>query len=155
MSFDESLFEGNIGEYVVLNYFTHLPTVKDVVDVRDDKFFQSCDVDFLVMNIDRQLTWVEIKTDFQAHKTGNFVYECTTSGNIGCFEKTKAQVIAYYVPHSGNLYLLNVQALRNYVRHNNLKVVRMGDNATGYLLDIGDLERTDVILYKTNVNKIL
>lgn len=150
MGFSASLEEGNIGEFVVWNLLSKLNTVKNVIDVRDDKYFQSVDVDFLVEDTDRQFTWLEVKTDFKAHETGNFVYESTTSGNIGCFEKTKASFIAYYVAESGNVYILSVKALRNYVESHELRTISMGDNATGYLLDIGELDRTKVIkqMYK-------
>lgn len=152
MNFADSLSMASIGEYAVWNYFNQLLTIKEIFDVRDDKKFQEMDVDFLVMDVKRQVTWVEVKTDYHSQDTGNFVYETSTSGNIGCFEKTKADVIAYYVPKSRNLYLLTVSALRTYVRTHELKKIRMGDNAEGYLLDIGDLERTNVIWYRTEVN---
>lgn len=151
MGFAESLAMASIGEFAVWNYFNSLKTVKEILDVRDDKRFQQMDVDFLLLDVNRQVSWIEVKTDFRADKTGNFVYETSTSGNIGCFEKTRADVIAYYVPSSNNLYLLNVSALRNYVRTHELKTVKMGDNATGYLLDIGDLERTNVISSRVEV----
>lgn len=153
MGFAESLSVASVGEFVVWDYFSHHKGIKEILDVRDDKKFQQYDVDFLIMDSNRQVAWVEVKTDFKAHETGNFVYEISTSGNIGCFEKTLADVIAYYVPSSGNLYLLDVKALREYTKTRTLREVRMGDNAKGYLLDIGDLERTKVILLKTEVRQ--
>lgn len=152
MNFADSLSMASIGEYAVWTYLNQLTSVKSLWDVREDYRFQLMDVDFLVMDAKRQVLWLEVKTDYHSQDTGNFVYEVSTSGNIGCFEKTKADTIAYYVPYSRNLYFLNVLALRNYVKTHELKKIRMGDNAEGYLLDIGDLERTDVILFRTEVN---
>lgn len=158
MSFSESIKEGNIGEFVVWNLFSHSPTVRSVVDVRDDAYFQSVDVDFLIEDYNRQYSWMEVKTDYKAHDTGNFVYEVTSlkhANTIGCFEKTKAKYIAYYVPNSGRVYLLSVSTLRKYVDSHDLKLINMGDDAKGYLLDIGDLERTKVILGMYEVEKVI
>ena len=97
MSCSDSLKNGGYGEHAVWNMFNKMPKVRSVVDVREDKMFQSLDIDFLVENIDRQFSTIEVKTDYKAHETGNIVYEVTTSGNIGCFEKTKAKYKAYFV----------------------------------------------------------
>lgn len=151
MGFDESLINGALGELIVVDFLLKIKGIKSVVDVRDDKYFQSVDVDYLIEDLNGQFKWVEVKTDFKGHETGKIVYEMSTSGNIGCFEKTKAEYVAYYIIHSGNLYMLKVSNLREYINDNNLKLIRMGDNATGYLLDIAELERAGVIVneYKT------
>lgn len=154
MSFADSIKYGNLGELIVIDYFVHHKGIKEVFDVRDDKRFQNMDVDFLLMNLDRSVTWLEVKTDFRADETGNFVYECISSkyqNSIGCFEKTQSDIIGYYVPNSGKLYLINTNALKNYVRTHSLKEIQMGDNALGYLLEIGDLERTGVIVQEVDV----
>jgi len=143
--FDESLKEGESGEHVVWNILQKLPKVRNVVDVRQDKEFQAQDIDFLVENFDRQFTPIEVKTDFKAHETGNIIYELSTSGHIGCFEKTKARYIYYYVPADRVVYAISVKALRNYVKKVQPEERRMGDNATGYLLPIKDLLKANVI----------
>lgn len=156
MGFNQSLLDGTIGEYIVWSFFNDLTGVKEVIDVRYDKVFQMWDVDFLILNSKRQVSWIEVKTDFKAHETGNFVYEVTSSqdfNTIGCFEKTKAQLIAYFVPVSANLYLLSVAKLRKFVQANNLNLVNMGDNAKGFLLPIAELERNGVIQGMFDVSK--
>lgn len=113
--------------------------VRSIVDVRDDLYFRECDVDFLVENDDRQFTWVEVKTDTMAHRTGNLAYELTTSGNRGCLAKTKAKTVLYYLQGSDVMYAINMYQLRKYIAKNALKLVSMGDSATGYLIPIDKL----------------
>ena len=147
MSFENSLKNGGIGEHVFWNHYIHMEDVRSIVDVRDDRQFQEYDVDFLVEVRNRQFLWYEVKTDFKAHETGNIVYELSTAGHIGCFEKTKAQYIAYYVVHSEILYIISVKCLRQFVRFpvEPLQKVKMGDHAEGYKLPIADLIKYKVI----------
>ena len=146
--FEDSLKEGGVGEHTVWNLLTDNeknPDIRFVFDVRKDKNYQKMDIDFLVENTNRQVIPFEVKTDMQAHETGNIVYELTTSGNVGCFVKTLAHVIAYYVPGNKQVHMIRVKKLREYVNKANLNEVRMGDNATGYLLPIEDLKNKGVI----------
>lgn len=154
----KSLSDGVIGEAIVWDFFTKNKGIRNIVDVRDDKFFQSVDVDFLFEDTNRQYSWVEVKTDYRAHESGNFVYEVESGSTMhtqGCFEKTKASIIAYYVPYSGHIYLIDVLKLRNFVRKTDLRSVRMGENATGYLLPISELERSGVILGMYDAERIV
>lgn len=146
--FDESLKYGGYGEHAVWNLFIKQSWVKDIVDVRDDPHFQEQDIDFLLENNKRHFCPIEVKTDFKAHETGNVVYEVTTSGNIGCFEKTKARWIAYFIPKKRVVHLIDVAALRTYIHDIQPEKRKMGDNATGFLLPIADLEKAKVI-FKT------
>ena len=145
MSFVADLNCGHVGEFVFWNLFTNLPTVKEVIDVRRDKGFQNWDVDFLVKDVKEQITWIEVKTDYKTFHTGNIVYEYQTSGNIGCYEKTKADYIAYYVPQSGNIYILKTEELRRLVRTHDYKLMKVSNDTTGYLISLGDLERYGVV----------
>lgn len=146
MAFEESKKYGEYGEHAVWNILSGESWVRSIVDVRQDEGFREQDVDFLVENLHRQFAGVEVKTDFKAHETGNLVYELTTSGHIGCFEKTKAKFIAYIVPKSRKVYWISVNALRDYTHNGNLKEIRMGDNATGFLIPLEDLIRNGVIM---------
>lgn len=145
--FSESLKEGESGEHVVWNILQKSPKVRSIVDVRMDKEFQSQDIDFLIENIDRQFTAIEVKTDFKAHETGNIIYELSTSGHVGCFEKTKAKYVYYYIPASKVVYMIDVIALRTYIHKVRPEERKMGDNATGFLLPIRDLINAKVIKY--------
>lgn len=144
--FAKDLKAGGGGEHAVWNMFVKMRTVRNVVDVRDDKTFQEKDIDFLVENLDRQFTSVEVKTDFKAHETGNIVYEVTTSGHMGCFEKTEAKYIAYYIPKSEEVHLIDVKKLRSYIHSIQPEPKNMGDNAMGFLLPIEDLKKNKVIV---------
>ena len=145
MAFDECLMTGGYGEHAVWNILTNQPKVRVIVDVRKDKRFQAKDIDFLVEDEKQQFTSVEVKTDFKAHETGNIVYELTTSGNVGCFEKTQADYIAYFVPKTKQVHMINVKALRWYIEQVKPSEIRMGDNATGYLIPIANLIKAKVI----------
>ena len=146
MMFANDLKAGGSGEHAVWNLFTKMQKVRNVVDVRDDKDFQEKDIDFLVENLDRQFTPIEVKTDFKAHETGNLVYEVTTSGHIGCFEKTQAKYIAYFIPKAEEVHLVDVKKLRSYIHSTQPEPRDMGDNAKGFLLPIEDLKKNKVIV---------
>ena len=144
--FEECLKTGGYGEHAVWNRLIKSRSVRSIVDVREDKNFQDKDIDFLVENNERQFTPIEVKTDYKAHETGNLVYEVSTSGNIGCFEKTEARFIMYFVPESEQILVLSVKNLRNYIEQSHPKEIPMGDNATGFLLPIEELRKNKVIL---------
>lgn len=137
--FAADLADGAIGERAAWDKLQHMQGIRSVVDVRDDKFFQDNDVDFLVESYSRQFVWVEVKTDRQADRTGNIAYEVSTSGNEGCLKKTKAAVVFYYLPNTGKMYSIKMRNLRNYIVIHEPKLVNMGDASTGYLLSIKDL----------------
>lgn len=147
--FSESLKEGEAGEHAVWNLFNNLAGVRSVVDVRKDKRFQENDIDFLVEDYKRQWTPIEVKTDFKSQDTGNIIYEVSTSGNLGCFEKTKAKYIAYYIPAAQVVHMIDMVKMRTYLQKARPEERNMGDNATGFLLPIEDLKREKVI-YQTH-----
>lgn len=134
-----------IGEYVVLCALLDFHGIKNAFDVRHDKRFQEWDVDFLILDRNLQVTWLEVKTDMAAYRTGNFFYETESHGKTGCLERTKADCIAFFVPQSGNIYLCNTEALRRCVRTHSYRLIDAGDESKGYLIPIGDLERFSVI----------
>jgi len=136
---------GLIGEYVVWDALTKLEGVKSVVDVREDKRFQEWDVDFLVQDRDRQFTWIEAKTDFYTFYTGNVIYEVQSGNKAGCFERTKAQIVAYYVPQSGNIYLLDVEKMRELVKGNDYGLYNAAEHNIVNRVPLGDCERFGVL----------
>lgn len=143
--FEQDKHEGESGEHVVWNLLSQSKTVRSVVDVRRDKEFQTQDIDFLIENNERQFTPIEVKTDFKAHNTGNLVYEVSTSGHLGCFEKTNAKYIFYYIPAEKVVHMIDVIALRTYIHKIRPEERKMGDNATGFLIPIKDLKEAKVI----------
>ena len=153
--FQQSLSDGAIGERVAWDEMIKNPKTRSVVDVRDDKFFRSIDVDFLWELLDRQFWWVEVKSDTMAHRTGNIVFELSTSGNVGCFQKTRARVIAYYIISAHKMIWIDVKEYKKFVESNkdNLRLMDMGDNAKGYLVPIESLKGSTVIINETLVNE--
>lgn len=150
--FDADLKRGAIGERVAWDILNSQPNIRTVLDVRQASMFQNMDVDFLVEKTDREIFLVEVKTDNAISRTGNVVYELTTSGNIGCFAKTKAQIVMYY-DVEGIMYAIDVKHLREYISHNRFDAVRMGDNATGYLISIEELKVNKIIFKEWRVKE--
>lgn len=144
-NFKEDLTEGEKGEELVLQLLTKSPQNKAVIDVRKDIYFQDLDIDFLAEKHSGVVIKYEVKTDRLAHKTGNLVYEETTSGNIGCLAKSHADYILYYLSQSNELYGFWLIDMRNYIKETQPELVEMGDNAEGYLLKIKDLTSKDII----------
>lgn len=143
--FSDSLLDGGYGEHAIWNLFIKQPWVRNVIDVRDDKGFQEKDIDFLVEDRNRQFTPIEVKTDYKAHETGNVVYELSTSNNIGCFEKTQAKYIMYFVPKSKEAHMIDVKEFRTYLQKARPDERKMGDHSTGFLLSIQELKDNGVI----------
>ena len=151
------------GENVVYNYLKGMDSTLDVLDVRYLKYFQNADIDFIhVLNNSLQVNFIEVKTDRMAHRTGNLPYEVISNhkiNSVGCFEKTLATHIFFYLSVTKQLYVLDVVKLREYVKDNEarLKLINMGDNARGYLLKIVELINlgicTDLGIINTELNK--
>lgn len=145
--FEKSLKEGEYGEHTVWNLLQKQPKVRNVIDVRDCIKHQEKDIDFLVETINRQFYSVEVKSDYKAHESGNMVYEFSSSGKLGCFERTEADFIFYFIPQNREVHMVNVKALRQYVRKTRPEERKMGDASTGFLLPIKDLIKNKVIKY--------
>ena len=98
-NFVKDLKVGEIGEKVVREYLERLGyKVENVTNIKE---YQNKDIDFIVKKegFKTELP-IEIKTDTLAHKTGNLAYEFYSNKYIkskGCFEKTQAKYIFYYL----------------------------------------------------------
>lgn len=136
---------GNKGEDIIHNYlWKHKSTLK-VIDVTKDEWFQQLDIDFIWQDTEYNIFKIEVKTDRLADKTGNMVYEIWSDKRThskGCFEKTEADYIFYYLINTNILYIFNTQELREWVleHSDNLKQTDMGDNAFGYVIKLNDLK---------------
>lgn len=143
--FSNDLNTGKIGEKKVYKYLSHNKKIKHIEDVTENKEYQNMDVDFICYNEDDKKCFIEVKTDTIAHKSGNIAYEIISNkhyGTIGCFEKTKAHIIFYYLLKTDELYIIKTKKLREYVNRkykNRGKEIYMGDYALGYLIPIKDL----------------
>lgn len=139
--FKEDLKHGEQGEYIVWNILSKDPQIVNVLDVRGDKRFQGYDVDFLAQTTTKQFYFIEVKTDFKAQETNNIVYEVTSNSNEGCFARTKADYVYYYIPEDDKVLVISVTKIRDYIDTYMMKYVDMGDGAKGYLVNIDDLKQ--------------
>ena len=148
-TFWEDVERGALGESVVWNYLSSLDNIRSIIDVRKDKrYFNKEDVDFLVQTWKNDIYKIEIKTDFKAHETNNLFYEIKTLTDKGCFDRTKSDIIFYYIPQLNQILKVGVDRIRKYITNNsnNLKVINGGDyGTTGYLINIDMLEKSNVL----------
>ena len=143
--FNSDLQYGKAGEYIIYQYLLFQPNTSQLINVTDDEFFQENDIDFVWETVSGKVYKIELKTDRLAHKTGNIVYEYKSNKSydtVGCFEKTKADYILYYIEKTNVLYWIKVESLREYIEKNKekLSLVNMGDNAIGYLIPLKIVE---------------
>ena len=140
---------GNKGENIICDYLKNLSSTIGLVDVSKDEWFQQFDIDFLQIDIQGNINKIEVKTDRLADKTGNMIYEIWSDRRIyskGCFEKTEADYIFYYLINTNILYIFNTLELREWVKKHEIKLKRtpMGDYAVGYLIPLNDLKDISV-----------
>ena len=143
--FNSDVQVGNKGENIIYNYLINHPSTDSLVDVSNDKWFQQFDIDFIQIDGSGEVNKIEVKTDRLADKTGNMVYEYWSDRrtfSAGCFEKTQANYIFYYLINTKVLYIFNTQELREWVyKHKNeLWQTCMGDFAIGYIIPLNDLK---------------
>ena len=145
MSFNLDIQIGNKGENIIYDYlWKHKSTLK-IVDVSKDKWFQQFDIDFLQIDTEYNINKIEVKTDRLADKTGNMVYEYWSDRrtySAGCFEKTQADYIFYYLINTKVLYIFKTQELQEWVHKHKDKLWQtcMGDFAIGYVIPLNDLK---------------
>ena len=144
MGFYSDINIGKKGEYYIYNYLLSHSSTINLIDVSKDKWFQQFDIDFLQVT-NNGINKIEVKTDRLADKTGNMVYEIWSDRRIyskGCFEKTEADYIFYYLINTRILYIFNTKELREWVSEhiNDLKQTDMGDNAFGFVIRLDDLK---------------
>lgn len=136
MSFKEDLEFGEAGERVAWLELLESPKTKQVLDVRKDKYFQAKDIDFLQLDFSNTVNKIEVKTDRQAHETGNIAFETMSSSNEGCLARSEADYIYYYIEKTKEVIILKLKELKGFINHINPKEIMMGDSARGYLLNI-------------------
>ena len=143
--FNSDFQVGNKGENIIYDYLMNHPSTDSVVNVSNDTWFQQFDIDFIQVDGNGDVNKIEVKTDRLADKTGNMVYEYWSDRrtfSIGCFEKTQADYIFYYLINTKVLYIFNTQELRKWIykRKDKLWQTCMGDFAIGYVIPLNDLK---------------
>lgn len=153
-NFRKDLKTGKDGEEIIRKRLLAFPSVIDVRDISNSKRVIDDDIDFEIVYKDGHTSTVEIKTDLMAHSTGNFAYEEYSHRNPGCFARTKADHILYFLYETGEVYVLNPVKFRTYIsemkqdkqraRYLRIRATGMGEGAFGYLVPINVLKSTDV-----------
>ena len=143
--FNSDVQVGNKGENIIYDYLMNHPSTDSLINVSNDSWFQQFDIDFIQIDGDGDVNKIEVKTDRMADKTGNMVYEIFSDRRThtkGCFEKTHADYIFYYLINTKVLYIFNTQELREWVyeHRNELWQTYMGDFAIGYVIPLNDLK---------------
>lgn len=150
--FQIDLERGKHGEDIILKNIPQIIVgIKEIIDVREEKLFQLLDVDFIFVTNKGKSILIEVKTDSLADKTGNIAYEYVSNkkfNTIGCFEKTKSDLILYYLENTNEMHIIKTKDLQEHIRRNKNKMcIRpMGDSALGYLIKIETLIKENVIL---------
>ena len=89
----------------------------EIFDARNDPEYQKIDIDFFSIHNDKKTT-IEVKVDFQ-DKTGNLFLETNSyyhgkdseKNTLGCFLKTKADIMIYHFVYSNMTYFMNRKCL--------------------------------------------
>lgn len=92
--------------------------VMDVKNVEDSREYQIKDIDLLCIletGGDERTVSIEIKGDTKAHQTGNFFFETVSNealGTQGCFLKSQAHLLFYYLLETDRLYIFPMKTLQ-------------------------------------------
>ena len=143
--FNSDIQVGHKGESIIYDYLINHPSTFNVINVSDDVWFQQFDIDFLQVTTDYDVNKIEVKTDRMANRTGNMVYEVYSDRRNytkGCFEKTEADYIFYYLINTNILYIFNTYELRQWIleHQRELRLTEMGDFALGYVIPLNKLK---------------
>lgn len=155
-NFRKDLTTGKAGEEILRARILGFKNIVSVDDISNSKRGIDDDIDFEILYADGHTRTVEIKTDLMAHRTGNIAYEEYSHRNPGCFARTKADYIMYFIYETGEVYVLNPVNFRMFIAEMKsnpekaemlrVKAKGMGEGAYGYLVPIKVLEKeTNVV----------
>lgn len=144
-NFDKDLKTGEIGECKAIEILQNSPKTIYLMNTSHDPFFQENDIDCIVDRRDGKIVKYEVKTDTQAHKTGNMVFEMKSNGNVGCLARSAADYVFYYVLETDSMYLYKLDNMKDYIEMTNPVLKDMGDGAKGYLLNIEKLIKAKIV----------
>lgn len=127
----------------------------NIIDVTQDKEYQTKDIDFLLDNGNEKTT-LEVKLDSKISRNGNFFFEegfDRKSGfRKGWFRYCEADYICFYDSSIATGYILDFAKAREVVKEqgNQMHWFNNTDNCTGYayLLPVGVARENDLIVYE-------
>lgn len=164
-SFEETLKLGKEGEKVVIEFLRSKIETEDVINLSENKRFQNYGVDglWVYTSRDTQLLraiFFDVKTDFNAHRTGKLFIEISSSENKdGGILSTKAEYFFYYDPIVGRLYELSIYAIKRWydsygISMKHESVHNKGYETSGIFVDINYLKDRLIITDEFRVGKI-
>lgn len=135
-----------------------------IEDVRENREFQFCDVDFVAQMLDGRKLLVEIKSDKYLGKTGNFLVEAfrrysSGDGILGWLYRSRADYIFFWASSIEKIYVLKMERIKAYIANKrNLKIQEVNtDNQTithVFLLPESELIEKGIIkTWNFNTNK--
>lgn len=96
------------------DYALHSDLAVAICDLREDIRFKEADIDYMYQSQDNQWHYCKVIEDMQADKTGNLIYDKHRGNKGGHCERTKADVIFYYIKPSNSAYLIGAKLLRKF-----------------------------------------
>jgi hypothetical protein len=112
--------DAKIASKLVEEFLYSCVKVVDVKNVEDDREYQTQDIDLLcTLEIGGNVKTIsiEIKGDTKAHLTGNFFFETISNealGTQGCFLKSEADLLFYYLIESDCLYIFPMNSIKSW-----------------------------------------
>jgi hypothetical protein len=115
-----------------------------IYDASLDPHYWDKDIDFVLTSPTSGLTRsVEVKWDTKINKTGNLYLELTnvfSKGGRGWFEFCEADYLAYGDAIAQVFYVIPLYELRHKIKTLPQRVVNCGDDSTGLLVSLQDIQ---------------
>lgn len=149
-SFYSDLKRGKTGE----EKFKHFVEAKgyEVEDLSYNRIYQQKGIDFRIKKGTKEL-FVEVKTDYRMHKTGNILLELEDGSRTGWARKTEADIVFYINSAAGVAYVLDWSSCRAQI--SNLRCGRFyvdgGKQMVGAFLPVAELNNLSIIHDVVNV----
>lgn len=154
--FDTQLKLGKLGEKAVMRHLQKKEETLDVKDLSMDKSWQFLGIDFLWIRENKSSgivmgTFVDVKTDFNMHKSGKIFIETNSSSQTeGCMLTSKAEYFLIYDPILGKLYYLPMYPVRQryygkghtkggWISKQHMIIKNQGYESEGFLVNLDEL----------------
>lgn len=122
----------------------------EVIDVSDNPDYWYYDIDFVITSpTTGEVKTFEVKWDSRINSTGNLYLEYTSinsKGGKGWFEFCEADFLAYGDAVSGQFYMIPMKELRQAVKELPFRNAWCGEESTGRLVALKDIEDITYLL---------
>lgn len=130
-TFKQYLELGHKGEMLVKEAIDLNPFLSIREDVREDKFFQSIDIDYLI-NIHSiegiSQSSLEVKSDYKHKHTGNMFFQefsNINTGRLGDVFRTESEYLAYVFVLEQKIWLFKTRELQDWLINNSYRFKRV------------------------------